>query len=118
MVIRFMSGKQSGVRSGIKELARQAFYVNGCAHILNAFLVDKVKVAPQADCFFTFLQRLDVFMSATYVNTKWLNIHREMCDRAPGELQRLSETRRTRGKSFREKKRTFGECTEVFDDAS
>jgi hypothetical protein len=67
------SGKKSGVQSRIKEVARQAFYVHCNAHILNVFLVDTVKVAPQADCFFAFLQRLNVFMSATYVNTKWLN---------------------------------------------
>lgn len=88
-----MSSKHSGVQSRIKEVARHAFYVHCNAHSLNLVPVDTVKAVPQDECFFAFLQRLYVFMSGSYVHTKWLNIQKEMYDGAPRELQRLSETR-------------------------
>lgn len=88
-----MSGKHSGVQARIKEVAKQAFYVHCNAHRLNLVLVDTVKAVPQAECFFAFLQRLYVFMSGSYVHTRWLNIQKEMYAGAPKELQRLSETR-------------------------
>ena len=88
-----MSGKHSGVQARIKEVAQQAFYVHCNAHSLNLVLVDTVKAVPQAGCFLAFLQSLYVFMSGSYVHTRWLNIQKERYAGAPRELQRLSETR-------------------------
>uniref|UniRef100_A0A6Q2XCH7 TTF-type domain-containing protein n=1 Tax=Esox lucius TaxID=8010 RepID=A0A6Q2XCH7_ESOLU len=88
-----MSGKHSGVQSRIKEVAKQAFYVHCNAHCLNLVLVDTVKAVPQAECFFTILQRLYSFMSGSYVHIKWLDIQKEMYDGPPRELQKLSDTR-------------------------
>jgi hypothetical protein len=41
-----LSGKHSGVQARIKEMAKQAFYVNYNAHCLNLVLVDTFKAVP------------------------------------------------------------------------
>lgn len=73
-------------------MAKQAFYVHCNAHCLNLVLVDTVKAVPEVECFFSLVQRLYTFMSRSYVHTKRLNKQEELYDRAPRELQRLSDT--------------------------
>lgn len=70
-----MSGKHRGVQTCIKQLAKQAFYVHCNAHCLNLVLVDTVKAIPEANCFFSLLQKLYVFMSGSVVHQKWLQIN-------------------------------------------
>ncbi|XP_022529426.2 zinc finger MYM-type protein 1 isoform X1 [Astyanax mexicanus] len=88
-----MSGKYTGVQARIKEQAKHAFYVHCSAHCLNLVLVDTVKTVPEADQFFSLLERLYVFTSGSYVHQKWLSVQKEMYEGAPRELQRLSDTR-------------------------
>lgn len=86
-------GKQSGVQARIREQAKYAFYVHCNAHCLNLVLVDIVKAVPEAEEFFSLLEKLYVFTSGSYVHPKWLAIQREMYEGPPRELQRLSDTR-------------------------
>lgn len=58
-----MSGKHTGVQARIKSEAPLAFYVHCNAHCLNLVLVDSVKCIPEANCFFSLLQKLYVFVS-------------------------------------------------------
>ncbi|XP_034093931.1 zinc finger MYM-type protein 1-like [Gymnodraco acuticeps] len=88
-----MSGKHSGVQARIREQAKYSFYVHCNAHCLNLVLVDTVKAVPEAEQFFSLLEKLYVFTSGSYVHPKWLDIQREMYEGAPRELQRLSDTR-------------------------
>lgn len=88
-----MSGKHTGVQARIKSEAPLAFYVHCNAHCLNLVLVDSVKCIPEANCFFSLLQKLYVFVSGSYVHQRWLEVQREMFQGAPRELQRLIETR-------------------------
>lgn len=88
-----MSGKNAGVQARMKAEAPLAFYVHCNAHCLNLVLVDSVKCIPEADCFFSLLQKLYVFVSGSYVHQRWLEVQREMFQGAPRELQRLIETR-------------------------
>uniref|UniRef100_A0A671TYV4 TTF-type domain-containing protein n=1 Tax=Sparus aurata TaxID=8175 RepID=A0A671TYV4_SPAAU len=88
-----MSGKHSGVQARIREQAKYAFYVHCNAHCLNLVLVDTVKAVPEAEEFFSLLEKLYVFTSGSYVHPKWLAIQREMYEGPPRELQRLSDTR-------------------------
>ena len=55
-----MSGKHSGVAARIKTEAKTAFYVHCNAHCLNLVLVDTVKSVPEADCFFSLLEKIYV----------------------------------------------------------
>ncbi|XP_033984520.1 uncharacterized protein LOC117481103 [Trematomus bernacchii] len=82
-----MSGQHSGVQ------AKYAFYIHCNAHCLNLVLVDTVKAVPEAEQFFSLLEKLYVFTSGSYVHPKWLDIQRELYEGAPRELQRLSDTR-------------------------
>ncbi len=61
--VSVMSGKNSGVQARIRKEAPLAFYVHCTAHCLNLVLVDTVKTAPDAHCFFSLLQKLYVFIS-------------------------------------------------------
>uniref|UniRef100_A0A8C6SRB2 Zinc finger MYM-type protein 1-like n=1 Tax=Neogobius melanostomus TaxID=47308 RepID=A0A8C6SRB2_9GOBI len=88
-----MSGKNTGVQARMKSEAPLAFYVHCNAHCLNLVLVDSVKCIPEANCFFSLLQKLYVFVSGSYVHQRWLEVQREMFQGAPRELQRLIETR-------------------------
>lgn len=63
------------------------------AHCLNLVLVDTVKSLNEADCFFSLLQRLYVFVLGSHVHQKWIEVQRDMYQGAPRELQRLIETR-------------------------
>ena len=73
-----MSGKYTGLASRIKTEAKHAFYVHCNAHCLNIVLVDSVKSVPEADCFFSLVQKLNVYMSGTYVHQKWLSVQKEI----------------------------------------
>uniref|UniRef100_A0A3B5BCP2 DUF4371 domain-containing protein n=1 Tax=Stegastes partitus TaxID=144197 RepID=A0A3B5BCP2_9TELE len=53
-----MSGKHSGVQACIKEQAKYAFYIHCSAHCLHLVLVDTVKAVPEAEQFFSLLERL------------------------------------------------------------
>lgn len=88
-----MSGKHSRVQARIKEQAKYAFYIHCNAHCLNLVLVDTVKAVPEAEEFFSLLEKLNVFTSGSYVHPKWLTVQREMYESAPRGLQRLSDTR-------------------------
>lgn len=83
----------SGKNSGVKETAKQAFYVHCNAHCLNLVLVDTAKTVSEVECFFSLVEKLYLFMSGSYVHTKWLNKQKEMYKEAPRELQKLSDTR-------------------------
>ncbi len=88
-----MSGKHRGVKIRIKLLAKQTFYVHCNAHCLDLVLADTVKAIPEANCLFSLLQKLYVFISGSVVHQKWLQIQGEIYPGAPRELQRLSDTR-------------------------
>ena len=88
-----MSGKNTGVQARIKSEAPLAFYVHCNAHCLNLVLVDSVKCIPEANCFFSLMQKLYVFVSGSYVHQRWLEIQTEMFQGPPRELQRLIDTR-------------------------
>ncbi|KAL3997012.1 hypothetical protein ACER0C_009668 [Sarotherodon galilaeus] len=88
-----MAGKCRGVAARIKTEAKHAFYIHCNAHCLNLVIVDAVKAVPEADCFFSLLQKLYVYMSGSYVHQKWITVKKDMYPEAPRELQRLSDTR-------------------------
>ncbi|KAK0142189.1 Zinc finger MYM-type protein 1 [Merluccius polli] len=88
-----MSGKHSGVQARIKEVAKLAFYVHCNTHCLNLVLVDTVRGIPEAECFFSLLKQLYIYMSGSAVHPKWLQVQQEMYTGAPRELQVLSDTR-------------------------
>ncbi|KAK0147428.1 Zinc finger MYM-type protein 1 [Merluccius polli] len=88
-----MSGKHSGVQARIKEVAKLAFYIHCNAHCLNLVLVDTVRGIAEAECFFSLLKQLYIYMSGSAVHPKWLQVQQEMYTGAPRELQVLSDTR-------------------------
>nr|XP_054755533.1 zinc finger MYM-type protein 1-like [Lytechinus pictus] len=89
-----MSGKISGVSARVRKEAKYAYYVHCHAHRLNLVLVDVTKGIPDAAQFFSLLEKLYVFVSGSYVHSKWIDIQKDMY---PGEstreLKRLSDTR-------------------------
>ncbi|XDV31283.1 hypothetical protein PO909_034004 [Leuciscus waleckii] len=88
-----MSGVRAGVQAKVREVAKHSFYVHCSAHCLNLVIVDSVKNVSDAGTFFSLLEHLYVFLSGSYVHTKWLKVQQEMFDGAPRELQRFSDTR-------------------------
>ena len=89
-----MSGKHSGVSARIQGLAKHAFYVHCNAHCLNLVIVDTVKALPDAQTFFSLLQRLYTYLSGSYVHQKWQEIQRTMYPHdQPRELPKLSDVR-------------------------
>ncbi len=81
-----MSGKHSGGAARLKTDAKHACHVHCNAHCLNLVLVDAVKAVPEADCFFSFLQKLYMYMSGSYVHQKWLDVQKEMYGGQPSLL--------------------------------
>jgi len=89
-----MSGKISGVQQCIKEHAPMAVYIHCYAHCLNLVLVDSTKLVPEASEFFTLLELLYVFMSASKAHTIYTNQQAILQPHSPvRQLQRLSDTR-------------------------
>lgn len=88
-----MSGQCSGVQTRVKQVAKYAFYVHCNAHCLNLVIVDCIKKVPEAGEFFTLLQQLYEFLSASYVHQKWMEVQAEMFSGPPREIQSLSDTR-------------------------
>lgn len=62
-------GKKTGVQACIKAEAPLTFYVHCNAHCLHLVLANSVKFLNEADCFFSLLQRLYVFVSGSHVRT-------------------------------------------------
>uniref|UniRef100_A0A3B3DJS2 DUF4371 domain-containing protein n=1 Tax=Oryzias melastigma TaxID=30732 RepID=A0A3B3DJS2_ORYME len=83
-----MSGKNTGVQACIKS---EALLLS--MWLATPALVDSLKCIPEANCFFSILQKLYVFVSGSYVHRRWLEVQREMFQGAPKELERLTETR-------------------------
>ena len=89
-----MSGCVSGVQQSIRELAPQAIYIHCHAHCLNLVLVDCVKSITEASDFFSVVQSLYVFMSASKAHTLFIKQQSVLHpDKQPRELQGLSDTR-------------------------
>lgn len=65
-----MSGKHSVVQTRIKEEAKYAFYIHCSTHYLSLVLVDAVKAVPEAEEFFSLLEKLYVFTSGSAVHPK------------------------------------------------
>lgn len=78
-----MSGKHSGVQARIKEEAKYALYIHCSAHCLNLVLVDTVKVLPEAEEFFSLLEKLlssfFLFTSGSTVHPKMASYTKEKC---------------------------------------
>lgn len=85
-----MSGKNAGVQARMKAEAPLAFYVHCNVHCLNLVLVDSVKCIPEADCFFSLLQKLYVCVS--HMSTKDGLRYRGRCFRGPQESYKDLET--------------------------
>lgn len=64
-----MSSK-SGIQAHVKEVAKQASYVQCNTHCINLVLVDAIKAVPEVECFFSLVQNLYMFMSGSYVHIK------------------------------------------------
>ncbi|XP_014669630.1 PREDICTED: zinc finger MYM-type protein 1-like [Priapulus caudatus] len=89
-----MSGKISGVAARVRKEAKYAYYVHCHAHRLNLVLVDVTKGIADAANFFSLLEKVYVYVSGSYVHSKWIEIQKEMYPGQPTrELKRLSDTR-------------------------
>ena len=89
-----MSGCMSGVQARIRELVPHAIYIHCHAHCLNLVLVDCVKSVSEASEFFSLIQSLYVFMSASKAHALFVQKQSEQHPgKQPRELQRLSDTR-------------------------
>ena len=85
-----MSDSCSGVQVRIKEVAH---YIHCYAHNLNLVLVDTVKSVPDAMEFFTLLEHIYVFMSASKAHVVFMGKQRQLHpQQQPLELQKLSDT--------------------------
>ena len=89
-----MSGRCFGVQQRVMEVVPQAIYIHCFAHILNLVLVDSSKNSSYAAEFFTLLQSLYVFVSASKAHVVFIRRQKEFHpDKPTRELQRLSDTR-------------------------
>ena len=89
-----MSGCVSGVQQHIREVVPHAVYIHCHAHCLNLVLVDCVKSLPEASEFFSLVQSLYVFLSASKVHSIFSQKQAELHpDKQPRALQSLSDTR-------------------------
>ena len=89
-----MSGSCHGVQTRIRELSPKAVYIHCCAHRLNLALVDATKSIPFACEFFTLIEKLYVFLSASKAHSIFLDKQKEVSpDKQTLELKRLVETR-------------------------
>ena len=89
-----MNGCRTDVQKRIRDLAPTAVYIHCHAHCLNLVLVDCVKSISQASEFFSLIQSLYVFMSASKAHAQYLQQQSDHYpNKQPRELQRLSDTR-------------------------
>ena len=89
-----MSGCVSGVQQCIREVVPHAVYIHCHAHCLNLVLVDCVKSLPEASEFFSLVQSLYVFLSASKAHSIFSQKQAELHpDKQPRALQSLSDTR-------------------------
>ena len=84
-----MSGYVSGVQKCIRELVQHAIYIHCHTPCLNLVLVDCVKSIPQASEFFSLIQMLYVFMSASKAHTLFVQKQSEL---HPGKQPRKLQT--------------------------
>ena len=90
-----MSGCVSGVQQHVREVVPHAVYIHCHAHCLNLVLVDCVKSLPEASEFFSLVQSLYVFLSASKAHSIFSQKQAELHpDKQPRALQSLSDTRR------------------------
>ena len=87
-----MSGCNAGVQKFIKEKSPQAVYIHCCAHRLNLVLVDVCKGVRAASDFFSHLQALYVFLSASKSHELFLSNQNATGGREI-RLKKLSDTR-------------------------
>lgn len=87
-----MSGCNAGVQKLVKENSPQAIYVHCCAHRLNLVLVDVAKRVRAASDFFSHLQALYVFLSASKCHEHFLSNQNSLGGREI-RLKKLSDTR-------------------------
>ena len=89
-----MSGNVSGVQQRIREHAPMAVCIHCYTHCLNLVLVDSTKLVPEASEFFTLLELLYVFMSASKTHTIYTNQQTILQPHSPvRQLERLCDTR-------------------------
>ncbi len=87
-----MSGCNAGIQKLIKEKIPQAIYIHCCAHRLNLVLVDVAKRIRAASDFFSLLQVLYVFLSASKCHELFLLNQKSIGGREI-RLKKLSDTR-------------------------
>lgn len=89
-----MSGRKSGVAAREAQEAPHAYYIHCHAHRLNLVLVDVTKNVRDAAQFFSLFEKLYVFVSGSYVHTRWTDIQAEMyLEQRKRELKQLCDTR-------------------------
>lgn len=81
------------LQPGCKQRLNMNFFVHCNARCLNLVIVDAVKAVSEAQCFFSLLQKLYVYVSGSYVHQKWPSVQKDMYRDALRELQTLSDTR-------------------------
>ena len=87
-----MSGFNAGVHKFIKEKSSQVVYVHCCAHQLNLVLVDVAKSIRAASDFFSHLQALYIFLSASKSHELFL-LNQNALGGREIRLKKLSDTR-------------------------
>ena len=87
-----MSGCNAGVHKFIKEKRPQAVYVHCCAHRLSLVLVDVAKSIRAASDFFSHLQALYIFLSASKSHELFL-LNQNAFGGREIQLKKLSDTR-------------------------
>jgi hypothetical protein len=89
-----MSGVHKGVAARLRQRVPRAVNIHCHNHRLNLVLVDTMKAIPAASEFLALLESLYVFVSGSYVHSKWIDLQKSMFPtEKPRELKRLSETR-------------------------
>ena len=73
MIFSVMSGRYTGVQTGLKEVTPYATYIHFYAHLLNLVLVNCAKAIPHADEFFFLVEFLYVFITAIKAHAKFVS---------------------------------------------
>ena len=73
MIFSVMSGRYTGVQTGLKEVTPYATYIHFYAHLLNLVLVNCAKAIPHAAELFFLVESLYVFITATKTHAKFLS---------------------------------------------